>query len=101
VISRPAITKTHDRAGSPAVKRSCSAAAAPMTGCPANGNSSSAVKILADTRPTSGWKSATISSNCRISAVSEISARAPTSAVLPKSTINPLPVNGTSVNTST
>ena len=42
-----------------------------------------------------------ISSNRRTSAVTEISASARTSAGLPNSTINPLPVNGTSVNTST
>ncbi len=72
-----------------------------MTGCPANGNSSSAVKILAGTQPASGWNSAMISSNCRISAVTEIrlSARSPDG--LPNSTINPLPAKGTSVNTST
>src|SRR5260370_42680732 len=58
-----------------------------MTGCPANASSSSAVKILAGTRPFSGWNSAMINSNCRISKVSAISASAPAPDGFPKSTI--------------
>jgi hypothetical protein len=84
-MSRSAITNVHSRFPACAPARSCITAAAPMTGCPANGSSSSAVKIV---------------SNCRSSRVMARSSRAGESTP-PLTTMRPLPAYGVSVKTST